>query len=227
MEEAVKDPSLSPEDKKSLIYKSLAEVRLYPDRILNSYPHQLSGGQKQRVILAIALLNNPSVIIADEPTSGLDVAVAKEILSTFSELKNKTSPKENRNKPTTFIFITHDIRVAAKFCDNAIIFYAGKVCEHSSVKSIIHNPQHPYTKGLLESLPDIKKISQPLKTLEGQPPIFSSENKNNTVCPFAPRCPYKMEICLKSSPPLFEVPDDSGKHFVACFLYKNKNTAPR
>ena len=219
MYEAIKNTALSSDEKKSLIQNALQSVKLPAERVMNSYPHQLSGGQKQRVMIAIALLNSPKVIIADEPTAGLDAAVAREIIAIFSNLINSKSVGQN----ATFIFITHDLRTAASLADYAIILYAGKVCEVSGLKSIIRSPKHPYTQGLMESLPDIEKISKGIKPLEGSPPAFTTEKSDSSSCPFAPRCRYKMEICLKKSPPLFTVASkENENHKVACFLYERR-----
>lgn len=182
--------------------RSLEKVKL-PSRIYDLYPHQLSGGQRQRVAIALSLINNPAILIADEPTTGLDATVAKEIIELLFDLKDRLS----------IILITHDLRVAFAFCEEVIVMYAGEIFEKATTKSIIEVPKHPYTKGLIEAMPDIKQIKKPLKPLPGNPPDFK---KLSNGCYFAHRCMFKMEICQKSHPEIYKS-DDS---YVRCFLYK-------
>ncbi|MDI6756716.1 MAG: ABC transporter ATP-binding protein [Endomicrobiia bacterium] len=178
----------------------------FPSDALDAYPHQLSGGQKQRSAIAAALVNSPSLIIADEPTSGLDAAVAREILSTLKELKS--------SRRLSIIMITHDIRAAAEMCDDAVIMYAGRVCERAPLKSIIHAPKHPYSVGLMNAILSVSKITDGVKPVEGSPPVAGSFKTRG--CRFAERCAFKMEICEKSDPPLLK----TSAGYAACFLFQ-------
>lgn len=180
----------------------------FPSDAMDAYPHQLSGGQKQRAAIAAALVNSPSLIIADEPTSGLDAAVAEEILSTLKELKD--------SRRLSIIMITHDIRAAAKLCDDAVIMYAGRVCERAPLKSIIHAPKHPYSVGLMNAILSVSKIANGVKPVEGSPPVAGSFKMRG--CRFADRCAFRMEICEKSDPPLLKTSDGNA----ACFLFENE-----
>lgn len=161
-----------------------------PEERYNNYPHEFSGGMRQRAIIAMALSCEPDLLIADEPTTALDVTIQAQILELLMELKEKMD--------TSIILITHDLGVVANTCSRVIVMYGGLIMEEGTVDDIFYNPMHPYTKGLLQSLPkkDTEK-RQRLVPIKGNPPDLSKEIKG---CPFAERCPYVMEICKKQQP---------------------------
>lgn len=174
------------------------------ERCVDSYPHELSGGMQQRIVIAIALACNPVLLIADEPTSNLDVTIQAQIVDLIKTLKEKII--------TSVLFITHDLGLVAEICDRTGIMYAGDVCEIAAVKEIFSNPLHPYTKGLLSSVPKAEQVEK-LSTIPGTVPNLISPP---TGCRFHPRCPNAMEICKKEKPVMLEV---SEGHSVACHLY--------
>ena len=167
------------------------------------YPHQFSGGMKQRVVIAIALANNPALLIADEPTTALDVTIQAQILELINNLKEKLN--------TSVIMITHDLGVVAEVCDKVSIVYAGQVVESGSVEDVYNRMMHPYTQGLFDSIPDISSDGKELKAIAGQ----SADPANLPVgCNVSPRCPHATEECLKTEPQLVEV---APGHFVRCY----------
>ena len=189
---------------KNLAIKALKDVKIpEPESRLNEYPYQFSGGMSQRVLIAMALCCNPEIIIADEPTTALDVTVQAQVLDLIKQLQQE--------RGTSLIFITHDLGVIAEFCDYLAIMYAGRIIEYADVKSIFNNPLHPYTKGLLESLPSADK--KELNVIKGQPPTITEKI---TGCMFHPRCIYKKEICDKQEPPCVL---KEKNHSVCCYLY--------
>ncbi len=176
-----------------------AERRLY------SYPHELSGGMKQRVVISIALSQNPRLLIADEPTTALDVTIQAQILRLLEELQRKYN--------VTLILITHNLGVVAEMADRVAVMYAGSIVEVADVYELFKNPLHPYTKGLLEAIPNpARKVSR-LKPIPGTVPNMINPPPG---CKFHPRCPYAKEVCKYKRPELKEV---SANHFVACHLY--------
>ncbi len=175
---------------------------------IHQYPHQFSGGMRQRVMIAMALSCRPDILIADEPTTALDVTIQAQIL----ELMNKLSRKLN----TATIMITHDLGVIAGVCDNVCVMYAGKIVEKSSNKDLFKTPKHPYTIGLLHSVPRIdKKNENRLYTIEGQPPNLINLPD---CCPFYPRCKHAIDICREKNPPM--IPLEQNRE-VGCWLYKD------
>ena len=174
-----------------------------PERVVDMYPHELSGGMAQRVVIAMGLACNPEVLIADEPTTNLDVTVQLQILHLIKELKEEFS--------SSIIYVTHDMGVIAEMCDRVAVMYAGNVVELAHVLEIFKKPLHPYTQGLLESIPTPGK---PFKSIEGTVPSLINPPKG---CRFNDRCPYAMEICRKSKPKMVET---EKEHFVQCFLYR-------
>ena len=178
-----------------------------PDRIANGYPHELSGGMQQRIVIAIALACHPILLIADEPTSNLDVTIQAQIIDLIKALKETTI--------ASVLFITHDLGLVAEICDRATVMYAGDVCETAEVKMIFHNPLHPYTKGLLKSVPKAEQVDS-LSTIPGVVPNLIDPPSG---CRFHPRCPFAMDICPKEKPPTIE---HSPRHYVACYLYVDK-----
>ena len=175
-----------------------------PVRILTNYPHELSGGMRQRVIIAMALSCQPKLLIADEPTTALDVTVQAQILDLIRGIQ--------REAGMSLMLITHDLGVVAEMCHDVVVMYAGKIVEYADVNSIYKDPLHPYTCGLLKSLPSIEKTR--LDQIEGQPPSIMQLPDG---CYFEPRCSKKMARCALESPSLKEVLP--GRK-VRCFLYE-------
>jgi len=173
-----------------------------PDRLLNKYPHELSGGMLQRVMIAMALSCNPEVLIADEPTTALDVTIQAQILSLMLKLKEETG--------TAIIMITHDLGVVAETCDRVAVMYAGLIVEQGPVQKIFNDPLHPYTEGLLSSLPELQTDGDELKTIEGLVPDLIHPPAG---CRFHPRCPIAQEVCKREVPELLEKGDGRA---VAC-----------
>ncbi len=174
------------------------------ETIMKRYPHELSGGQKQRVIIAMALLLNPDLVIADEPTTALDVIVQAQIMNLFKEIKKRYN--------MGMIFITHDLSLIAEIADKVAIMYAGKIVEIGSSDQVFGNPRHPYTQGLLRSIPRIRS-KEKITWIPGVPPDLVRPPPG---CRFFPRCKYVKEQCRKEEPELKEI--EPG-HFVACHLY--------
>ena len=174
-----------------------------PEKRMNSYPYELSGGMCQRVIIAMAVCCNPRLIIADEPTTALDVTVQAQVLELLKELQ--------RDMDTAILLITHNLGVVWEMCDKVMVMYAGNTVEFTDTKTLYSNPRHPYTWGLLDSMPKLSDESKgELKTIPGTPPDLRLTGK---CCNFYNRCPYVTEACTQSVPPLVEV--EPG-HFVAC-----------
>ena len=172
---------------------------------MRAYPFELSGGMRQRVMIAMALMCRPRVVIADEPTTALDVTVQAQILKLLSGLK--------RHGNSAMVMITHDLAVVAGICDRVMIMYAGQVMEIASVQRLFRAPGHPYTHGLLQSIPRLDdRRDRPLPTIPGQPPDLSRIPEG---CPFADRCPHVMDRCRETRPPLAEI---SPGHSRACHL---------
>ncbi len=174
------------------------------ERTINLYPHELSGGMAQRVMIAMALSSNPKLLIADEPTSALDVTIQAQILELLDELVKKFG--------NAVILITHDMGVAAEFCDKMAVMYAGNMVEYARTINIFENPFHPYTKGLLKAVPKIGRTDE-LESIRG---IVPDLVKPPSGCRFHPRCKYVMDICRKKFPPLIEI---KPQHYVSCYLY--------
>lgn len=172
------------------------------------YPHQFSGGMQQRVVIAMALACNPEIVIADEPTTALDVSIQAQILDLIKDLRDK--------KGTSFIFITHDLGVVAEVADRVAVMYAGKIVEIGKVDEIFYEPQHPYTKGLLEAMPDLKLGEDELKTIPGSPPNLLRPPKGDA---FAPRNEDALKIDYLLEPPMFQLSDT---HYAATWLLHEK-----
>ncbi len=172
---------------------------------LSDYPHQLSGGMRQRVMIGLALALNSDLIIADEPTTSLDVIVEAQILELMKELK--------RDFNLTMILITHNMGIVAELADRIAVMYAGKLMEVAEAVALYDRPLHPYTQGLLKSIPNISLEQQELETMPGSPPDLIEPP---TGCRFHPRCPYVMEKCSSVEPPMKEI--ENG-HRAACWLY--------
>ncbi len=174
-----------------------------PEQRVDEYPHQLSGGMRQRAMIAMALSCNPHLLIADEPTTALDVTIQAQILDLIRKLQ--------REFHMALMMITHNLGVIAEMADDVVIMYMGKVVEEAPVKDIYHTPTHPYTIGLMESIPALTRKKERLKPIKGMVPDPYNLPKG---CPFEPRCPEAMEICREQMPPLKEI---RPKHRVACW----------
>ena len=177
-----------------------------PEEVVKMYPHELSGGMRQRIIIAIALANNPELVIMDEPTSALDVTVQAQILDLLKHLKQRFN--------TSFILISHDLSVLAEVCDRIGIMYAGRIVEVASVDAIFNKPLHPYTSMLISAVPTIK--GGEIQGIGGAVPDMRFPPSG---CMFHPRCPYVMDKCRENDPQMKEVEDE---HLVACYLYEGQ-----
>jgi len=181
----------------------LRQVRISdPERRVKAYPHQMSGGIRQRVAGAIAISCRPSLLIADEPTTSLDVTIQAQYLRLLKDIQQETN--------LALVFVTHDLGIVAKLCDRVAVMYAGRIVETGTTRDIFNRPRHPYTIGLLNCLPTLRRGRAPLTAIEGQPPDLAHTPAG---CAFAPRCPLAEARCEQSPPPLVAVEPD---HLVAC-----------
>ncbi len=179
---------------------------------LNDYPHQFSGGMRQRVMIAMALSCNPKLLLADEPTTALDVTIQAQILEIMARL--------SRELGTAVVIITHNLGVVARYADRVNVMYAGKIVEMASARELYANPRHPYTIGLLRSVPRLDQTRKDrLVPIEGAPPDLINPPKG---CRFAPRCTYKIDKCLTDDPPLMPAGD---KHYAACWVMPQMSTS--
>lgn len=182
------------------------------DRRMKQYPHEFSGGMRQRVMIAMALIGHPELLIADEPTTALDVTIQAQILELMKNLQKKTG--------MSIIFITHNLGVVAEICDNVSVMYAGKIVEQGPVDDIFYSPSHPYTQGLLRSMPRVDADSyERLIPIDGTPIDMLNPPEG---CPMAPRCDYCMRLCLRQAPPMTEL---NNKHRVFCWLHAPGHSA--
>ncbi|MBT9164145.1 MAG: Oligopeptide transport ATP-binding protein OppD [candidate division WS2 bacterium] len=181
------------------------------ERRVNSYPHQMSGGMRQRVMIAMALSCNPDLLIADEPTTALDVTIQAQILELMKELKARLG--------MAIMLVTHNLGVVAEMAQNIMVMYAGKVVEYATAREIFKTPQHPYSYGLLYSVPrlDRGKSKEPLLTIEG---VVPNPYNMPPGCRFHPRCKFRMDSCDKEEPPLISI--DNSERLVACWLFLHK-----
>jgi peptide/nickel transport system ATP-binding protein len=174
---------------------------------IDDYPHQFSGGMRQRVMIAMALVNNPDLLIADEPTTALDVTTQAQILNLMKRLQDEFG--------SAIIMITHDLGVVAEVADDVTVMYAARIQEEGNVHALFHRPNHPYTWGLLGSLPRLNQDVERLVQITGQPPSLLFPPSG---CRFHPRCPYVMPICRETEPELLLVPQQEGLHHTRCHL---------
>jgi peptide/nickel transport system ATP-binding protein len=181
----------------------LEKVRIpAPEKRMNDYPHQLSGGMRQRVMIAMALSCNPKLLIADEPTTALDVTIQAQILELMRALQDETN--------TAIILITHDLGVVAEVANQVVVMYAGQVVEQAPVQDLFDRPQHPYTVGLLGSIPQLDEVQDRLASIEGQVP---NPLNRPAGCSFAQRCPFAQDNCKLQTPKLAEI---TPGHWSAC-----------
>lgn len=214
MESIMMHQHLSKEEAKKLTIGILKKTGLpRVERIVNEYPFQLSGGQRQRVMIAMALVCNPKILIADEPTTALDVTIQAQILDLMNQLKKEIG--------TSIIFITHDLGVVAEICDEVVVMYCGRVVEKANVYDLFEKPSHPYTEGLLASIPKMGVEVDELESIPGNVPNPKFMPKG---CKFAPRCKYAEEICHEEEPGFFDV---GNGHLSRCWRCKNQEGGPK
>lgn len=183
--------------------KLLEQVGIaHPERVMHAYPHELSGGMCQRIMIAMALSCNPKLLIADEPTTALDVTVQAQILDLLKKIRVEMN--------MSILLITHDLGVVAELADRVVVMYAGKVMEEGDVRSIFHHPQHPYTQGLIRSIPHLNQTNEKLYSISGTVPSMSAMP---TGCRFGPRCPDANDLCRQKEPDMAQV----GGNKVRCW----------
>ena len=207
MEAIILHQHLHKHEAKQKAIEMLHEVGIpVPEQRVDEYPHQLSGGMRQRAMIAMALSCNPSLLIADEPTTALDVTIQAQVLDLMNDLR--------REFKASIQFITHDLGVIAGMADDVVVMYLGKIVESATVREIFHNPKHPYTQGLLHSIPSLMTTKKerliPIKGVVPDP--FDVPDG----CGFEPRCPHAMDICKREVPTLKE---EAPGHLVSCWLY--------
>ena len=210
IEEAVlRDIKLSKNEKQSRVIELLRRVEIPdPEKNINAYPHELSGGMRQRVMIAMALACNPRILIADEPTTALDVIIQAQVLDLLKDIQKETG--------MSIILITHDLGIVKDIAQRGLIMYAGEIVECGTVDQIFSSPLHPYTKGLINSVPKLGGAgkNERLKEIKGNIPAL---NQLPTGCPFHPRCPDAMNECAVSKPSLQNI---DGDHQVSCWLHE-------
>jgi oligopeptide/dipeptide ABC transporter ATP-binding protein len=206
----IHDRSLNRKSARKLAVDMLAQLGIAdPARMVRRYPHELSGGMSQRIMIAMMLVTRPKLLIADEPTSALDVTIQAQILDLMKMLVSEIQ--------TSVLMITHDLGVMAETCDRVAVMYAGDMVEVGSVHNVLKDPQHPYTRGLLQTVPDKANPDQPLFTIKGNVPSLLDPQTN---CRFAPRCESVMDRCNREIPPIYHL---NGDHQAACFLHEGQS----
>ena len=196
------------EQAKVLVLEVLKKVAMpSPEKRIDQYPHELSGGMKQRVMIAMAIVCQPALLIADEPTTALDVTIQAQILDLLNQLRKETQ--------MSILLITHNLGIVAQYADRVAVMYSGKIVEQAPVETIFASPSHPYTRGLINSLPK-DAINEKLETIPGTVPnpAFLPEG-----CAFHPRCPDKMNACSQELPKLKNLENEKAQHLTACWLY--------
>jgi peptide/nickel transport system ATP-binding protein len=197
------EPKTTNNDALERAKKLLKDVGIQPERV-NDYPHQLSGGMRQRVMIALAIALNPSIVVADEPTTALDVIVQEKILDLLNRLRDTYG--------MALILITHDLSIVLQRSDNIMVMYAGQMVEYAASEDIYLKPKHPYTQGLLKSIPNIELVDQKLEAIRGSPPDLLTMPAG---CRFWPRCQFAFDKCRRQEVPLFNT---NKGHMVRCFL---------
>ncbi|ONK21770.1 peptide ABC transporter ATP-binding protein [Bacillus sp. VT-16-64] len=200
--------------KKEARAKSIQLLKLVgiprPEQIIHEYPHQLSGGMRQRVMIAISMACEPKLLIADEPTTALDVTIQAQILDLMKKL--------NTENETAILLITHDLGVVAEICDRVLVMYSGQVVEEGTMRQVLKDPKHPYSQGLIKSLPVLHKKQQKLYSIPGTVP----QPKIGAVgCHFAPRCEFAFDRCFVETPELYALAKGGSSR---CFLYEGKES---
>ena len=200
------DKKMSKQERSQKVLELFKMVRIpEPEKRLKSYPHEFSGGMRQRVMIAMALACRPGLLIADEPTTALDVSIQDQILKLMRQLQQEIG--------MSIMFITHDLGVVAELCSHVLVMYGGLIMEEASIYDIFENPRHPYTMGLIASIPALNQNkNQRLKPIPGSPPDMIHPPKG---CPFAPRCPYARRICLEEMPPYVQLDEN---HRSMCWM---------
>jgi oligopeptide/dipeptide ABC transporter ATP-binding protein len=179
-----------------------------PEVRMREYPHQMSGGMRQRIVGAIGISCEPRLLIADEPTTSLDVTIQAQYLNLLKDIQQRSR--------LAMIFITHNIGIVAKMCDNVAVMYAGKLVERAPVRTLFNQPAHPYTEALLHAVPTLTDRSKRLWSIEGQPPDLANPPAG---CPFNPRCPKAEDRCRREVPPEFQVGEN---HYTRCWLWEGR-----
>ncbi len=200
------DKKMSRQERNQKVLELFRMVRIpEPEKRLKSYPHEFSGGMRQRVMIAMALACRPELLIADEPTTALDVSIQDQILKLMRQLQQEIG--------MSIMFITHDLGVVAELCSHVLVMYGGLIMEEASIYDIFENPRHPYTMGLIASIPALNQNkNQRLKPIPGSPPDMIHPPKG---CPFAPRCPYACRICMEEMPPYVQLDEN---HRSMCWM---------
>ena len=207
MEAIILHQKLDKRAAKKRAIEMLREVGIpLPEQRVDEYPHQLSGGMRQRAMIAMALSCNPSLLIADEPTTALDVTIQAQVLDLMNALR--------REFHAAIQFITHDLGVIAGMADDVVVMYLGRIVEGSTVEEVFHHPKHPYTQGLMHSIPSLVSGKERLQPIKG---VVPDPFEVPAGCGFEPRCPHAMEICKTTMPELKEV---APGHEAACWLYE-------
>jgi peptide/nickel transport system ATP-binding protein/oligopeptide transport system ATP-binding protein len=207
MEAIILHQKLDKKEAKKKAIDMLREVGIpLPEQRVDEYPHQLSGGMRQRAMIAMALSCNPSLLIADEPTTALDVTIQAQVLELMNSLQ--------REFHAAIQFITHDLGVIAGMADHVVVMYLGRIVEGSNVDEVFHNPKHPYTQGLMNSIPSLASRKDRLEPIKG---VVPDPFEVPAGCGFEPRCPHAMEICKTTMP---ELKDVASGHEAACWLYE-------
>ena len=203
-------PEKSKEDIKKEVLELFARVRIpEPEKRYKSFPHEFSGGMRQRVMIAMALANRPELLIADEPTTALDVTIQAQVLDMMKKLREQNG--------TSMLMITHDLGIVAEVCDCVSVIYAGRVVEHGTLEDVFDHTLHPYTKGLFNSLPNMKDRKARLQPIPG---LMPDPSRLPEGCAFADRCRYATDRCFHERP---EVLHRTEEHTVACHLYTPEN----
>jgi oligopeptide/dipeptide ABC transporter ATP-binding protein len=207
MEAIILHQKLNKKDAKKKAVQMLRAVGIpLPEQRVDEYPHQLSGGMRQRAMIAMAMSCNPSLLIADEPTTALDVTIQAQVLELMNTLRSEFQ--------ASIQFITHDLGVIAGMADDVVVMYLGRIVEASNVREVFHNPKHPYTQGLMHSIPSLAQDKERLEPIKG---VVPDPFEVPPGCGFEPRCPHAMEICKTRMPDLKEV---APGHTAACWLYE-------